>query len=47
MYKQLLFAVKYSFNFSNDSILYYLNDKLIELDKDLYINKIGSDFFEI
>lgn len=39
-YKQLLFAVKYSFNFPNNSPLYYLNSRNICLDENLYINKI-------
>lgn len=39
-YKQLLFAVKYTFNFPSDSYLYYLNSKIIELDKKYYDKKI-------
>lgn len=42
-YKQLLFATSYSFNFSKDSFLYYLNNVNITLDKKYYINKLGSD----
>lgn len=39
-YRQLLFAIKYSFNFPENSILYYLNDIQICLNENLYINKI-------
>lgn len=39
-YKQLLFAVKYSFKFPENSILYYLNDIQVCLRDDLYLNKI-------
>ena len=43
IYKQLLFATNYSFNFSKESILYYLNNVTINLDEKYYINKLGSD----
>lgn len=46
-YKQLLFAVKYTFKFKNDSLLSYLNNISIELDKTKYNKKLGSDFNEI
>lgn len=39
-YKQLLFAVKYDFNFSENSTLFYLNKISIELDNKFYMNKI-------
>ncbi len=39
-YKQMLYAVKYSFNFPKGDFLSYLNDTCIELNKDYYINKI-------
>lgn len=40
--KQLLFAYKYSFSFKENSILSYLNNKVIELDESYYTNKIGD-----
>lgn len=40
VYKQLLFAVKYSFSFYKDSSLFYLNNITVSLDKELYNNKI-------
>ncbi len=40
IYKQLLFAINYSFNFLESSPLYYLNEKNITLDKSYYENKI-------
>jgi len=40
IYKQLLFAVKYSFNFESDSSLAYLNKDSYFLNDDLYINKL-------
>lgn len=42
MKKQLLFAYKYSFSFKENSILHYLNDKIIQLDKNYYENKLGE-----
>ncbi len=39
-YKQLLFAVKYSFTFPNENYLNYLNKINVCLDKELYENKI-------
>ncbi|MEG2348590.1 MAG: RluA family pseudouridine synthase [Clostridia bacterium] len=39
LYKQQLFATKYSFNFKKDSKLYYLNNITIELDKSFYEKK--------
>lgn len=46
VYKQLLFATKYTFNFDKNSPLFYLNDISIELDKNLYSNKLGCDLIE-
>lgn len=43
--KQLLFAFKYSFNFKENSYLYYLNNVTICLDKKYYSNKIGSNLY--
>ncbi len=40
--KQLLFAYKYSFSFKEGSLLFYLNDKIIQLNKSYYIDKIGD-----
>lgn len=42
IYKQLLCAYKYKFSFKENSYLYYLNDKIIELDKNLYLKNIGD-----
>ena len=39
-YKQMLFAIKYTFNFPKSSKLSYLNDISVCLNKDLYENKI-------
>ena len=39
-YKQLLFAVRYSFNFPNNSILYYLNTTDIKLEDKFYKDKV-------
>ncbi|MBO5477319.1 MAG: RluA family pseudouridine synthase [Clostridia bacterium] len=39
-YKQLLFAVKYDFDFPENSMLFYLNKISIELDNKFYTNKI-------
>ena len=39
-YKQLLFAVKYSFSFPRENYLNYLNGTEIKLDENLYKNKI-------
>ncbi len=45
-YKQLLFAIKYTFNFPKLSLLNYLNSIEIKLDKSYYINKLGSESYE-
>ena len=45
VYKQLLFAYSYSFNFPNASILNYLNNVTITLDDKYYNNKLGSDIY--
>lgn len=42
VYKQLLFAYKYSFNFDKKSKLYYLNDKKFKLDEKIYKKKLGE-----
>ena len=39
-YKQLLFAVKYDFNFPENSMLFYLNKISINLEDKFYMNKI-------
>lgn len=39
-YKQLLFAVKYNFNFPENSMLFYLNKISINLEDKFYMNKI-------
>lgn len=39
-YKQLLFAVKYDFDFPENSMLFYLNKISINLDEKFYMNKI-------
>lgn len=39
-YKQMLYAVKYTFKFPKESTLSYLNDKTIELDDSFYLGKI-------
>ena len=44
-YKQLLFAVRYKFNFNENSKLYYLKNKDILLDDSYYKNYIG-DIYE-
>ena len=44
-YKQLLFAVRYKFNFNENSKLSYLNNKDILLDDSYYKNYIG-DIYE-
>lgn len=44
-YKQLLFAVRYKFNFNENSKLYYLKNKDILLDDNYYKNYIG-DIYE-
>ena len=41
--RQLLFAVKYKFNFDSSSKLSYLNNKDIILDKSYYSNYIGDN----
>ena len=46
IYKQLLFATCYKFNFDKNSMLYYLNNITIQLDKEYYNNKLGSDIFD-
>ena len=42
-YRQLLFALKYKFNFDSSSKLSYLNNKDIILDKSYYSNYIGDN----
>ena len=42
VYKQLLCAYKYSFSFEENSYFYYLNSKVIELNKNLYMKNIGD-----
>lgn len=42
VYKQLLFAYKYSFKFNKNSLLYYLNKINIVLDEKIYMNKLGE-----
>ena len=39
-YKQMLYAVKYTFKFPKDSSLSYLNEKTIKLDDSYYMRKI-------
>ena len=39
-YKQMLFAIKYTFNFPKSSKLSYLNNISVCLNEDLYENKI-------
>ena len=39
-YKQMLYAVKYTFKFPKESTLSYLNDKTIKLDDSFYLGKI-------
>lgn len=39
-YKQMLYAVKYTFKFPNESKLAYLNNKIIKLDNGLYMKQI-------
>lgn len=46
-YKQLLFAVKYTFNFKDSSFLNYLNKKDIVLDSYYYKKYIGEIYEEI
>lgn len=41
IYKQLLFAVKYTFKFESPSPMYYLNDIVVLLDDSCYKNRIG------
>ena len=45
-YRQLLFAVKYKFNFDSSSKLSYLNNKDIILDKSYYSNYIGDNLWK-
>lgn len=42
VYKQLLFAYKYSFNFNTKSVLHYLNNIVIKLDNEKYMGKLGE-----
>lgn len=42
IYKQLLCAYKYTFNFKEDNYFHYLNSKIIEINKSLYIKNIGD-----
>lgn len=46
-YRQLLFAVKYTFHFDENSILSYLNTKIINLDKSYYLDCIGDIYEKI
>ena len=46
-YRQLLFAVKYTFHFDENSILNYLNKISINLDKSYYLDCIGDIYEEI
>lgn len=46
IYKQLLFAIHYSFIFNENSYLYYLNCKNIHLNEKYFNNKLGSDINE-
>lgn len=46
-YRQLLFAVKFNFNFKEDSYLYYLNKKNILLEDKFYTNYIGDIYEKI
>lgn len=39
-YKQMLYAVKYTFKFPKEYTLAYLNNKIIQLDTSYYMNKI-------
>lgn len=42
VYKQLLFAYKYSFSFEKNSRLHYLNNIIISLDDKKYMKKLGD-----
>lgn len=42
IYKQLLCAYKYTFSFKEDSYLSYLNNVIIELEKNIYLKNIGD-----
>lgn len=42
VYKQLLFAYKYSFKFNKNSKLNYLNNVIIKLDEKMYMEKLGD-----
>ncbi len=42
VYRQLLFAYKYSFNFNKNSSLYYLNEINVKLDEKIYMKKLGE-----
>lgn len=46
-YRQLLFAVKFNFNFKEDAYLYYLNKKNILLEDKFYTNYIGDIYEKI
>lgn len=46
-YRQLLFAVKFNFNFKEDSYLYYLNKTNILLEDRFYTNYIGDIYEKI
>lgn len=42
IYKQMLFAYKYTFNFPKSSKLNYLNDLTFKLNENIYIKKLGE-----
>lgn len=42
IYKQMLFAYKYTFNFPNGSRLNYLNNLTFKLNEEIYIKKLGE-----
>lgn len=46
LYKQLLFAYEYKFNFQNESSLKYLNDIILRLDSNHLDLRFGSDINE-
>lgn len=46
VYKQLLFATQYKFDFNDNSPLFYLNNIIIKANKELYKDYIGSEFYE-
>jgi len=42
IYKQMLFAYKYTFNFPTNSSLEYLNNLTFKLDNSIYTKKLGE-----